>query len=711
VTMGHSRGSSPELGDEGDTLAALFRPRSVAIVGASEQSGKWGNLIVRHVLKHFRGNVYPVNPRSTTIAGLPAFPSVRDLPEPPSLAVIGVPRDQVATIVEDCGHRGCRVAVIVTSGFADAGAAGRREQERLLHCAQTHGVRIVGPNCMGVYSAAAGLYASVALNPGPTGGVAVLSQSGNVGVAMFEQFRRHGVGMHSFVGLGNQADVTASELIAELARDETCSVVSVYLEDVGDGRQLLEALVFCSRRKPVVVLRGGGEVSGAAAARSHTGSLATPARLSQQLFEEAGAIVVHDLDDLTTTALVLSCTPRRRTRRLAILTDGGGFGVLAADEVDRVGLRLANVGKATRAAIRGALPAYCSVDNPTDVGGDSDSNPSVFGTVGVALLADPGVDALLISGIVGGYGATFDPSFEEVERRVADSIVKASQEQGKAVVVQSVWSVDSAPVLEQFTRHGVPVVESLRCAVRALGHLDRYVEWSSHWRRPPRGGHRPAAKRARDMGLFSGHTFDEAEAYRLLVALGARVPDFSVVATETEAVVAAKRIGYPLVVKALVASAHKSEVGAVALWIVNEQALRRAVRSMRKLSKEILLAAQIPGVAEVLVGGMYDDRFGPIVSLGIGGLLTEALGSAVFARAPLDAEHARALLRRDPVLRRVLESRRRGAPLALDELVKLVVLVGDLSASSTSPFTIELNPVILDEQHAWVVDAKIRRER
>lgn len=694
-------------------LEVLFRPRSLAIVGASETPGKWGNLMMRHVVAHYSGEIYPVNPRARSICGRAAYRSVRDLPVVPDLAVVGVARDRVADVVGDCAARGCKIAVIVTSGFADAGTSGRREQDRLVHIARAGGVRLVGPNCMGVYSAAVGLYASVGLDARRAGGVSLLSQSGNVGVAMFERFSRHGIGLHSFVGLGNQADVTGSELIAYLSADESCTVVAAYLEDVRDGRRLLDSLTACASRKPVVILRGGSEASGAAAARSHTGSLATPARLSQDLFAEAGAVVVDDLEELTTTALILSEAPRHRARRVAVLTDGGGFGVLAADEVDRSGLKMARVGATARAAMRAALPPYCTIGNPTDVGGDSDSDPSVFAMASAALLADPAVDALLVSGILGGYAATFNPDFEEVERRVAPRILEANQAWGKPVVVQSVWPVTDAPVLRQFAESGIPVVGSLRLAVRALGHLNRYVEWTAHHR----GGQ---SRRVRirgthdvpQIGIMSEiGVLDEAKAYAELQKAGIKVPPFAVVDSELTALRSARRLGFPLVAKALIATDHKSELGGVVTGIATEHALRSAFRRLRKLSKQVLLVTQVFGVAELLVGGVHSERFGPIVSVGAGGLLTEAFSIAAFARAPLSSKGARHLLRRDPTIWRALETRRRGAPLAVDELVHILVVVGDLIASSGTPLSVELNPVILDERHAWVADAKIRRER
>lgn len=663
-------------------------------------------------MKHqYRGPIYPINPRGGAILGLPAYRSVRDLPERVDLAIIGVAREHVASAVEECAATGARVAVIVTSGFAENGEEGRRIQEGLVASARAHGMRIVGPNCMGVYAAESGVYASVALNPRQPGGVALLSQSGNVGVAMFEGLQLHRVAMHSFIGVGNQADVSMGELIAYLAEDPNCTTIAAYVEGIVDGSQLLGAVRRCSRRKPVVLLHGGREAAGAKAARSHTGALATQGRLVHELLGQCGGIVVDDLDDLITTTLLLSKAPVRRSGKLAIVTDGGGFGVLAADQMDQAGLAMAQIQEPTRALLREVLPPHCSVGNPIDVGGDSDSDPSVFGVAAAALLADPGVDALLVSGIIGGYASTFNEAFGDVELEAAEKIALAAQHHAKPVVVQSVWPIGETRVLSRLDQLGVPVVESVSRAVQSLARLDRYVERleRSEGREMTLELPRDAGARAADLSVLTGAVpLNESEIYGLLEGFGLSVPKFRVVSSGADAVAAAEEIGYPVVLKALVIAEHKSELGGVVLGVADEQTVMSSVSSLRRLSDEVLVAEQKWGIAELLVGGFHSEHFGPVVTVGVGGMLAEAIRCASFASAPVSVRDAEELLMDNVTLRRILSSRRRGRPLAVDGVAATLVAVSTILTEAPVGIDIELNPIIVDEEGAWVADAKLQ---
>jgi acetate---CoA ligase (ADP-forming) len=686
-------------------LSALFRPSSVAVVGASATPGKWGYLMVRHIIDNgYAGRLFPVNPRAGEILGITAYASVRDVPEPIDLAIIGVSAAAVPRVLEECAATGCRVAVVVTSGFGDQSLAGRRLERTLAAQCRAAGLRIVGPNCLGVYSAQARLYASLALDVSNPGRVALVSQSGNVGVALFQDGAKTRLGIHSFVGLGNQADLGFHDLIDFLATDDTCSVIALYVESLTDAPRFFDAVTRCTPVKPVVALKGGRGRQGARAAQSHTGALATDGRVFDDLIRQAGGIPVATLQELSTTALVLDRSPHHRADELAVLTDGGGFAVLVADEWEALGKRLATVTTRTKDALRGLLPPYCSAGNPTDVGGDSDSDPEVIGRAAEALIEDPGVSSLLVTGIVGGYGDAFNPNFLDRERRAVDGILRGWRQTQKPLLVHSLWELSESPILAELADAGVPVVHSLDMGLRALAHLDTYVRGAADSRQ--RRGSPPAR---RHVGLPVDRP-DEATLYAYLAELGFSVPRFAVVRDETELTAASEAVGYPLVAKALLPGvAHKSELGAVRTRIGSTAELRRHMRDLRKLSDDVLLVEMLHSPVELLLGGVRSEQFGVLVSVGLGGLLAEAVGETVFMRAPLSRSEASAALARSPTMSRVLASRRRGRrPLAKQKVVQAILLVSQVLVGDPRVTSLEINPLIVDEEHAWVADAKLQ---
>lgn len=683
-------------------MSALFRPSSVAVVGASATPGKWGYLMVRHIRdRGYAGRLYPVNPRAHDILGVPAYASLREVPEPVDLAIIGVSAAAVPAVLSDCMAAGCRVAVVVTSGFGDRDRAGRRRELALAAECRDAGVRLVGPNCLGVYSTPASLYASLALDVRTPGRVALVSQSGNVGVALFRDGARARLGFHSFVGLGNQADLGFHDLIEFLASDDECSVVALYVESLTDSARFFDAVARCTALKPVVALKGGRSAAGARVARSHTGALATDGRVFDDLFRQAGGIPVGTMEELLTTALVLDRNPHRRTDRLAVLTDGGGFAVLAADEWEALGRKPATVTGPAARALREFLPGYCSVGNPTDIGGDADSNPEVIGRAASILLDDPGVGSLLLTGIVGGYGDAFNPEFIAHERRTVEAIRSGWRRSGKPLLVHSLWEPADSPVLAELADDGVAVVRSLQAGLRALAHLDGYA-------RRVKGAHHPRRTR-RHPCLLAPEATDEASLYQYLGQAGLTVPNHAVADDESAALAVAARIGYPLVAKALVPDlAHKSEAGAVRVAIGSPEMLRQDVRELRELSDEVLLVQMLRSPVELLLGGLRSEQFGLLVSVGVGGLLTEAVAETVFLRAPLARAEVAEALARSPVISRVLATQRRGRPVARVEVIRAVLCVADLMVASPQIASLEINPLMVDEDHAWVADAKLR---
>jgi acyl-CoA synthetase (NDP forming) len=691
-----------------EELDALFRPRTVAIVGASAQPQKWGHIVMKNVLEAgFRGQVFPVNPRGGEVLGRPAYASVRDIPEQVDLAFVGVAAKNIPGVVEDCAAAGCRVAVIVTSGFGETGPEGREEQERLVESARAAGLRLVGPNCMGVYTAAASLYASIGLDPLRPGRVALISQSGNVGVALFRLGIEMGFGFHSFIGVGNQADVGFHEYVDYLADDPDCDVVALYLEGLQNPPAFFEAVRRATPKKPVLVLKGGQTAKGLNVTRTHTGSLATDARIFRGLLRQSGGILVSSLDELVVYSHILSSVPRRPSRRVAILTDGGGFGVLATDASQDLGLELAALAPETEERLRSHLPPYCSTENPVDIGGDADSDPSLFATCLEICLEDPAVEGMLVTGIFGGYRTVFAEELSGQEQDAGKRIPTIVRRAGKPTVVQSLWARSSAPALATIREAGVPVVESLDLAVRGLAALNDYVDAARRTERL--SGHWSAGASEYRRVAVSGRALNEAEAYEALSAYGVQVPAFEVARSPQEAVSAARRIGYPVVVKLLSPEvAHKTELGGVVLGIHGDDAVVRAYRHVAPDSEGVLVSQQVPGGLELIVGVVRDPHFGQVLMVGLGGLYVEALADADFRGIPLAEDDAIDMLRQNPRLWRALGTARQGRPLDRDAFVQLLMSVGRFARDHPGLEELDLNPVVLSESGARAVDAKIR---
>jgi acyl-CoA synthetase (NDP forming) len=572
--MSENQSKSIAAADPG--VRALFEAASVAVVGATEIQGKWGQLVLQHIIAGgYEGRVYPVNPKYESLYGLPCYPSVSALPEAPELAIIGVRADVVPTVVKECGDIGCSMVVVVTSGFRDAGSVGRRKEDDLVKLARSRGVRLLGPNGLGIYAARSRLYASVGLEIGSTiGGVSLVSQSGNVGVGLYREGARLGLGLHSFIGMGNQADVDFSDVLEYLRTDSSCTVVALYVEGIRSGPEFFSALRKCADQKPVLVLKGGVSSLGASAAQSHTGSLASDGRVFLDLVAQAGGCVISTLDELVSTSLMMSKVPHQRCSAVSILTDGGGYAVLAADECEQRGLRLARVSTDTQMDLSAVLPPYCTVGNPTDVGGDSDSNPGVFGECADLLLRDPGVEALLVTGILGGYDETFDATMESIEFEAAIRLLAAQRGSGKAVVVHSVWPVSASRALGALTEGGIPVLPSLAQSVRGLATLDRYA---AHRSRRSTSRSSQAVLRRRIKRLVAPEEigqYGEPNLYALMRQLGVSTPDFVVVSSLHDAEEAFEYLGAPVVVKAISTEyQHKSEIGGVQTNVFDADAL------------------------------------------------------------------------------------------------------------------------------------------
>ena len=676
---------------ERDSLTALFNPRSIAVVGASDDPAKWGNWIARNALKGaHRREVYLVNRRGGDLAGQPIYPSLRDLPAPAEMVVLAIPAGAVEGAVDDALAAGTRVFVAITAGFGEQGEAGRAQEARIVQKVREAGARLLGPNCMGVSDASAELY--IASGDDETGPVALVSQSGNLGIEIGMMLQREGLGFSRLVSLGNQADIGAEEVLDSLIAHLETRAILLYLEGIRDGRRLVDSAQRAWQAgKPVVLIAAGVSQVAARAARSHTGALATEADAIAAACRAGGIIQVATPRQAISVLQVMLPAARPRGPRLGIVADGGGHGVLAADLAVAAGLAVPTLSAAAQQAVRTHLPATASVVNPVDMAGGGEQDFGSYGRVAQALLECGELDAVLFTGYFGGY-STESASLGEQELTSAQVMADARDATGCALLMHS---MHFAALPNQFLRQRqVPVYAATEDAIDAVARGVR-------WRIPP-APPLPIPAPATPVTVT-----DYWSARSLLI--DADLPVSAARRIPAGAVAVADGLRYPLVAKAMGLN-HKSDVGGVLLNIADDAHLARAVADLheRLAPPAVVIEEQAPvhdGV-ELIVGCRRDPAFGPLVMVGLGGIYAEMLRDTAIALGPISPEEAESLIRS-----------LRGAPLLLGARGKpeldiagaaaIVARLSLLAASHPELDALEVNPLLVLPERVVALDARM----
>ena len=692
--------------DERDHLAVtaslrpFFEPKSLAVIGASRRRGTIGGELFRNVLTaDFAGSAYPVNRDGESVGGVPAYASIADVPEVVDLAVICLPAQLVHEAAEAALTRGVKALCVISSGFAEVGAEGLERQERLLALVRAHGGRLVGPNCLGIAVPHLGLNATFGPRPLPPGPIAFSSQSGALGLALLEKASERNLGFSAFVSIGNKADVSSNDLLEWWEDDEQTKLVLLYLESFGNPNKFGRLARRIARRKPVLALKAGSTEAGARAASSHTAALASSDTAVEALFRQAGVIRAGTLEELVDAAALLSSQPLPRGRRVGVLTNAGGLGILCADACATAGLELPELGEETRAALRPLLPGDASLANPVDLLGSATGE--TFESVIPALLEDKRLDALIVlfvPPVVAGA--------EEVATAIHDAVGRARTDKPVLTVL---ISRDGTPAVLRYGDSPVASFAYPESAARALGLAAERAEWL----RRPAGTVPPAlevdAPRARELvaAALDGRdeTWLDAGATRdLLTAYGIPVVPERLAQSADEAVEAAGELGFPVVLKTAVAGAHKTEQGGVALDLGDERQVRPAAE---RIGPPVLVQPMVSGGAELLAGTVQDPVFGPLVAFGPGGVFAELIGDAAFRIAPLTNVDAAELVREGKAGRLVAGFR--GAPAAdADALVELLERLSLLAENVPEVAELDLNPVIALPDGCMAVDARVR---
>jgi len=682
------------------SLRPFFTPASVAVIGASRRRGSIGGELFRNVLAaDFTGAVYPVNGSGEPVAGVRAYTSVEEIPDPVELAVICVPGARVLDAASSALEAGIKALLVISSGFAETGAEGRERQERLLASVRAHGARLVGPNCLGIWSSATQLNATFAPRALPPGRIGFSSQSGALGLALLERAAERRLGFSAFVSIGNKADVSSNDLLEWWEDDPGTDVVLLYLESFGNPRKFGRLARRVARRKPILALKAGTTGAGQRAASSHTAALAGSDAAVDALFQQAGVLRADSLEELVDVAALLSSQPLPLGRRVAVVTNAGGLGILCADACESEGLELPELSHETRTMLSDLLPLEASVANPVDLLGSATAE--TYAAALPPVLADPRVDAaivLFVPPVIAGA--------EEVTSAITSTVARVAPEKPVLAVV---ISADGTPAALMEPDCPIASFAYPESAARALGIAAGRAEWL---RRPAGAvpeldGIEPERARVVVDHALRGSSevwLEPAAADELLRAYGVTLVPEQTATTVDEAVAAAAELGYPAVVKTAAAGAHKSETGGVALGLRDAEQVRAAVE---RIGVPVIVQPQIQGGAELLAGLVQDPMFGPLVAFGAGGVFAELIGDAGFRIAPLTDADARELVLAGKAGRLVRGYR--GAPAAdVEALVDLVLRLAQLAEDVPEVAELDLNPVIAGPDGCVAVDTRVR---
>jgi len=696
-------------------LHALLNPRSVAVFGASDREDSVAGVIFRNLISSgFQGVVYPINPKRNEVMGHTCFAHAASLPETPELAIIATPAPTIPGILDDCGARGIRHAVVLSAGFREVGAAGAALEEQVLLTAKRHGIRFIGPNCLGIQRPAIGLNATFAQGTALPGDLALVSQSGAICTAMLDWAASNGIGFSSVISSGASADLDFGELLDYLAYDPATKGILMYIEGIRDARRFMSALRAVSRIKPVVMVKVGRHEAGSKAVASHTGALVGSDLVFDALIRRAGVVRVSSITQLFSCARALSSHIRPTGNRLAILTNGGGPGVMATDRAVEMGVALAQLLPDTLQKLNAALPPTWSHGNPVDIIGDAGAER--YRAAMAACLADPQVDGVL---------AMLTPQAMTKPTEAAEAVINAAKNSSKPVLTCWMGQGQVAEGRQCFKAAGLPTFTTPEPAVEVFSFLSAFYENQRLLMQTPgpvAQRNAPDAEGARliiESALAQGrHLLNEVESKALLSAFHIPVAQTSIARNPTEAMLMAQQMGFPVAMKINSQQvSHKSDVGGVRLGLSSGQAVRGAYMGMMSEVQKHVPHAVLDGVViepmvtrpharEVLVGVISDPVLGPVIAFGAGGVDVEALQDRAVALPPLNHFLAGDLIKRTRVSKLLGSFRNRPAA-SMTALEDVLLRVSEMVCELPWITELDINPLLVDENGALAADARI----
>jgi acetyltransferase len=694
-------------------LDVFFQPRSVAAIGATERVGHVGRSVLWNLISSpFGGTVYPVNSKKNSVLGIKAYPDVASLPEPPELAIIMTPAETVPGVVEECARAGVRGAVVISAGFRESGQRGLELERQILAAARPTGMRIIGPNCLGVMCPVSGLNATFAQTVARPGNVALVSQSGALCTAILDWSLREQIGFSAFISTGSMLDVGWGALIDYLGDDPHTRSIVIYMESIGDARSFLSAAREVALNKPIIVIKAGRTEQAAKAAASHTGSMAGSDDVLEAAFRRVGVLRVNSIADIFYMTEVLANQPRPMGPKLAIVTNAGGPGVLATDALLTLGGELAELSTATVEALNQVLPPHWSHNNPVDIIGDA--GPDRFEKAVEIVAKDPNADGLLV--IMTPQGMT-NPVL------IAEKLTRFAKLDRKPILTSWMGGAEAAQGEAVLNRAGIPTFPFPDTAVRAFHYMWKYsYNLRALYETPSitstEGIDATAAAEIVEAALRDHRTIlTEFESKQLLAAYRIPVVETRLAATEDAAAAAARQIGFPVVLKLnSLTITHKTDVGGVKLNLASESAVREAFRAIQTSVAEKAGPQHFAGVTvqpmilaegyELILGSSIDSQFGPVLLFGAGGQLVEVFQDRALALPPLNTTLARRFIEQTRIFR-ALKGVRGRKPVNLAALEELLVLFSRLVTEQRWIKEIDINPLLASPERLLALDARV----
>ena len=692
-------------------LDMFFNPKAVAVIGASRDPVKLGYGVLNNILNSgYPGQIYPINPKSAEVLGLQSYKSVLDIPDPVDMAIIVIPNRFVASVLEECGQKGIKGVVIITAGFREAGREGVKMERELLSIAHKHGIRLIGPNCLGTIDTVLPLNGSFAVGMPKKGTIGFMSQSGALCTAILDWAVAEDVGFSYFVSLGNKADVDEVDLLEAWENDENSRVIISYLEGLRDGRRFIDVARRVTRKTPFIVVKSGNTEAGSRAVSSHTGSLAGSEAAYDAAFRQSGVLRALSIQDLFDYSLAFAYQPTLKGNQIAIVTNAGGPGIMATDALERSGLKLAGLQRETIDYLRENLPPAANIYNPIDVIGDARADR--YSRAIEAVLKDENVDGLMV---------ILTPQVMTEITETAELIGEISARYGKPVLGCFMGQATIGPGIEILSKYSIPNYLFPERAAAAFKAMQDYHTWLE---RPPleitsfdvdKGKVHQLLDDVREDGRL---TMGEAEARDVMAAYGIRIPQSKVAKHADEAVRIAEEIGYPVVMK--IASPdilHKSDIGGIKVGLNSATDVRDAFdlivyRATRYMPDATIWGVQVQemimGGKEIIIGVNRDPQFGPLLMFGLGGIYVEVLKDVTFRVAPISSLDAKEMIREIRAYH-LLQGVRGEQASDQEAIVDVLLRISQLVTDFPEIVELDINPLLVCEvgRGAVAVDARL----
>ena len=703
------------------SLEKVFNPRSVAVIGASEVPGKASERRTRSLIEGgYKGDIYLINPKRSELFGRKAYPSITEVDKEVDLVMIVVAPRFLTSAVADSVRMGAKGIIIITAGLGETGEEGKKIEAEILNEAAKTGAYVIGPNCSGMFSASADMNI-LGVPQIEKGTISVLAQSGNVIDSLTHYARVRGVGFSKIISVGNAIGVNFHEYIDYLKDDPGTTVIMTYLEGISDGNNLVRVARETSKKKPVIALKVGRSGAGARAAASHTGSLAGDDIIVDAAFRQAGIVRVSNVDELFDMADVFAGCPLPKGNRVAILSEGGGDNSIAADNAERYGMEVPVLSKGTQERIKPFLLEGMPASNPIDYGGTAEENPHVITECVKVCMEDDQVDGIFVTGFFGGFKDIIAPHVAELEEQASQAMVDLVRTYKKPLFVHTSFAREPIRSLDILKGAGVPVFESSERAAQCLSALVRFSvnqKKLSHMSIPTG----EATERANVKRLFKTvqdekrYNLLETESRDLLREYGISLPEAVLAGDSKEAVEAAKSIGYPLAMKVVSPEIiHKSDAGGIKLDLRDQEAITRAFEEIahnaaKVTTKDRILGTLISPMAaegqECIIGMIQDRQFGPVIMFGLGGVFVEILKDVSFRVAPLAQEDIDEMVKEIQGYK-ILTGIRGEKSKDIEAVKDTLARISEIAIDNPEIKEIDLNPVIVHEQGASIVDSRV----